>query len=166
VMNGEVYDFTLTTKHYIAFAVIAVNFLTYFFLRPVYKYTLALTIATGLFNLMLFTALNTTTRSTFNLNGFTLTFTFQPSVFLAGLIAYVINFKRVNNYLLLQIKSLRTTEEQQKSKMAMFAERTDKFKRRYEKYPDDTLLQIINENKFVPEAIEAAQQLLNERGEN
>jgi len=89
VMAGVTYDYELTIKHYIAFGAIGINFLTYFFLRPFYKYTLGLTVAVGLFNIMTFSALKTT--SSFGINS--LQIAFQPSAFWAGLLAYIINFK-------------------------------------------------------------------------
>src|SRR5436190_16434206 len=96
VLAGNTYDFVLTTKHYIALGATVINFFIYIFLRPLYKYTLALTIAFGICNFMTFTALTTTSTNSFHLNSLNIAFTFQPTVFLAGLLGYIINFKRIN----------------------------------------------------------------------
>ncbi len=149
----------LTIKNYIAFGVIALNFLTYSLLRRFYKYTLAVTIIVGLFNLIVFSAVEWTTSISFN----SLEVSFQPQAFLAGLLAYLINFKRVNNFLLDNIGTKQTPEERENYEKAIFAEETEKFKERYKNYSNETLTEIITENKYVPGALEAARQLLHER---
>ncbi len=159
VIAGTTYDYELTIKNYVAFGAISVNFFTYFFLRQFYKYTLGLTIAIGLFNLITFSALQTT--SSFGINS--LKIGFQPSAFWAGLLAYIINFKRINEFILDNLVTKQTPEEQERTEKARFAEGVEKFKRKYESYSVDTLAEIVTANKFVPEALEAARQLLNER---
>lgn len=159
VMAGETYDFELTTKHYIALAAIGVNLLTYFLLRPFYKYILGLTIVVGLFNLMTFSALETTQSFSFN----SLKISFQPSAFLAGLLAYVINFNRVNEFVIDNLATKRTPEEQETIEKARFGEGVEKFKKKYDGYSAKTLTEIVAANKYVPEALEAARQLLNDR---
>ncbi|RZJ50133.1 MAG: hypothetical protein EOO44_16965 [Flavobacterium sp.] len=96
VMAGITYNYELTIKHYIAFVAIVINIITYFFFRPLYKFTFILTVAIGLFNLMTFSALETT--QSFAFKSFKLSF--QPSAFLAGLLAYMINFKSVNKFII------------------------------------------------------------------
>jgi hypothetical protein len=96
IMAGISYDYELTTKHYIAFVAIAVNIVIYFFFRPLYKFTFILTVAIGLFNLMTFSALETTQRFAFK----SLKVSFQPSAFFAGLLGYMINFKRLNKFII------------------------------------------------------------------
>lgn len=162
VMAGVTYDFALTTKHYIAFGAIGVNLLTYFFLRPFYKYILGLTVAVGLFNHMTFSALETTQSFAFN----SLKVNFQPSAFLAGLLAYIINFKRVNELVIDNLATKQTPEEREKNEKARFAEGVEKFKGKYDGYSTETLTEIVTANKYVPEALEAARQLLNERQPN
>ena len=159
VMAGSSYTFELTTKHYIAFSAIGLNFLTYYFLRPSYKYTLAFTIAGGLLNFMTFPALETT--QSFGLNS--LKVSFQPSAFLAGLLVYLINFKKVNEFIIDNLTAKRTQEEQTKIAKARFQEGVEKFKEKYGNYSAEMLTEIVIEKKFVPEALEAARQLLKER---
>jgi hypothetical protein len=162
VMAGTTYDYELTIKHYIAFGAIGVNYFTYFFLRQFYKYTLGLTITIGLFNLMTFSALQTTSSIGIN----SLKIGFQPSAFWAGLLAYIINFKRINEFILNNLVTKQTPEEQERAEKARFAERVEKFKWKYESYSAETLTEIVTANKYVPEALEAARQLLNERQQN
>jgi hypothetical protein len=159
VMAGTTYDYELTIKHYIAFGAIGVNFFTYFFLRQVYKYTLGLTIAIGLFNLMTFSALQTT--SSFGINS--LKIGFQPSAFWAGLLAYIINFKRINQFILDKLVIKPKSGIQQRIEKARFAEGVEKFKEKYKSYSAETLTEIVTLSKNVPEALEAARQLLKER---
>ncbi|MFY7732087.1 MAG: hypothetical protein ACOVSR_01300 [Bacteroidia bacterium] len=162
VMAGITYDYELTIKHFIAFGAIGVNFFTYFFLRQFYKYTLGLTIAIGLFNLMTFSALQT--KSIIGINS--LKIGFQPSAFWAGLLAYIINFKRINEFILDNLVTKQTPEEQERIEKVRFAEEVEKFKGKYKNYSAETLTEIITANKYVPEALEAARQLLNERQSN
>jgi len=159
VLNGEIYDFILTTKHYLAFGAIGVNLLTYVCLRSFYKFTLGLTVLAGLFNLIIFSDLETTIG--FTINKFEISF--QPSAFFAGLIAYLINFRRINDFIIDHLTTTRTLEEQEKIDKTLFAEGVQKFKEKYENYSFDALTEIVNTNRFVPEAVEAARQLLNER---
>lgn len=159
VIAGDTYNFALTTKHYIAFGAIGLNFLTYWLFRPYYKYTLGLTITGGLFNLMTFPALEMT--QSFALSSFKVSF--QPSAFLAGLVAYIVNFKRVNEFIIDNLATNRTAEEQEKIEKARFQETVGEFKEKYSSYSVEMLTEIVIEEKFVPEALEAARQLLSEQ---
>ena len=159
VMEGETYEFALTTKHYIAFGAVTINFLTYFLLRQFYKYVIGLTVVLGLFSLMTFSALTST--SSFGINS--LKIGFQPSAFWAGLLGYIINFKRVNEFIVDNLATKQTPEARDTIDKARFAEGVEKFKQKYDGYSAETLTEIITANKYVPEALEAARQLLNER---
>ncbi|GEM56611.1 hypothetical protein B0A58_08805 [Flavobacterium branchiophilum NBRC 15030 = ATCC 35035] len=162
VMAGVTYDYELTIKHYIAFGAIGINFSTYFFLRQFYKYTFGLTVAVGLFNLVIFSALQTT--SSFGIGS--LIIGFQPSAFWAGLLAYIINFKRVNEFMVDNLASKQTPEERERIDKARFTEVVKKFKQKYDGYSAETLTEIVTANKYVPEALEAARQLLKDRQAN
>lgn len=158
VMVDETYNFLLKTKHYLAFVAIVVDLLTYFLLRPFYKYTLGLTIGLGLLNIMVFPALEVT--QSFALGS--LKVSFQPSAFFAGLVVYLINFKRINEFLIEHLITKGTPKEQ-KNVRAKFVEDVERFKVKYNNYSVEDLAEIVTENKFVPEAIEAARQLIKER---
>lgn len=158
-MAGDTYNFELTTKHYVAFGAIGLNFVTYWVFRPYYKYTLGLTITGGLFNLITFPALETT--QSFALSS--LKVSFQPSPFFAGLLAYLVNLKKINEFVIDNLTTKRTQEEQDKIEKARFQESVGKFKEKYGSYSVEMLTEIVNEKKFVPEALEAAKHLLKER---
>lgn len=159
VLAGDTYDFELTIKHYIAFGAIGLNFLTYFLFHRLYKYTLGLTITVGLFNLMTFPALETTRSFTFN----SLKVSFQPSAFLAAMLFYIINFKRANEFVIDILTNKPTPQQQDKIARVRFQESVSKFKEKYSNYSVEMLTKIVNEKRFVPEALEAAEQLLRER---
>lgn len=140
-MAGDMYNFELTTKHYAAFGAIGLNFVTYWFFPPYYKYTLGLTIAGGLFNLMTFPALETT--QSFALSS--LKVSFQSAAFLAGLVAYIINFKRANQFVIDNLTNKPTPEEQDKIEKAGFQESVGKFKEKYSSYSEEILTEIVIE---------------------
>ena len=154
VMANEVYEFELTIQHYLAFVVLIINFLIFFFYKSFYKYSLLSTILLGLFNVITFSAL----KETVSLKG--LGIGFQPSAMLAGLLVYVVNFKRATKFILRTVRTNYTPEQIAKIEQKQFAEETRKFVIRYKKYSTESLHQIVRENAFVPAAIEAAKQLI------
>ena len=167
-INGKVtiadtiYDYQLSAQHFLAFGAVALNFIAYFFLRNIYKYILVTTIAVGLFNLIVFSALHTTNSySTCLLPGVKVSF--QPSAFYAGMVCYILNFKRANRYIISQLTTKRTPEEIERNQKEQLAEEVQKFKDRYEGFSIEDLTKIVSEAKLVPGAVEAARQLLNER---
>ncbi len=156
VFHGVTFNVYLAISHYIAFVTILLNFLFYFFLRKFYNYILALTIGIGIFNIITFSALQTILQLTI----FRIGFNFQLAAFWAGLLAYVINFKRINGLIVEAFGNKQTEEEYDKYK---YNEDVLRFKEKYAKYTKEELSEIIRENKFVPEALEAAAQLLKEQ---
>lgn len=157
-LAGIKYEFTLSTEHYIAFGLVFMNLLIYFFIRKFYKYTLGLTIAVGLFNIVTFSAIRTTTS--FGVGS--LAVSFQLEAFWVGLLPYIINFKKVNEYVIDNLTTKSRTEEQKNTQKIEFAERVKKFKHNYENYSTENLTEIVTKNKYVPEALEAARELLAE----
>lgn len=158
-IGGEVYDFTLTFKHYFTFVALGVNALIYFWFRPFYRYSLGITVALGLLNLLTFSAIEETRTISFN----SLKLSFQPSAFWVGLFAYIINFKKVNNWILDYLANRQPSEEREKREKVRYAERVEKFKGKFENYSPENLKNIITSNNFVPDAQEAASQILIER---
>lgn len=159
VVSGKQYPFSLSLQHYLAFVSIAVNFICYFFFRSIYKYALLITIVVGLFNLINFTAV----EHFIGLRIGKVSISFQPTAFLVGFLVYVLNFKRANNFLIDLIAVKRTPEEQEKFEKKVFAEGVEKFRNTYSHYSNEALTEIVEAKKFVPEALEAARQLLQER---
>lgn len=160
VMGGETYDFSLNLKHYLGFAAIAINFIVYFLFRQFYKYSLPLTIAIGLFGLVAFSAL----QMKWNFGAIIgLPFGLQVAALLAGHVAYLLNFHNVNQSLADRLTAKRTPQEEVLYKETKSAESIQKFKEKYDNYSTEKLNEIIAANKYVPEALEAARQLLNAR---
>lgn len=159
VMAGETYDFALSSEHYAAFGILLVNFVCYFFLRQFYKYVLAVTVIVGLSNLANFSDLETTQCIKVN----SLKVCFQPATFWAAVLAYLINFKRVNSAIVSIFMSERTPEEIDQNMKARFDEEMQTFKERYAHYPSERLNELVLGNKLVPAALAAAQVILNER---
>lgn len=160
VMGGETYDFSLNLKHYLGFAAIAINLIIYFLFRQLYKYSLPLTIAIGLFGLVAFSALQMKWNFGFII---VLPFGLQVAALLAGLVAYILNFHNVNQFLADHLTAKRTPQEEVIYKESKSAESIQKFKEKYDNYSTEKLNEIIAANKYVAEALEAARQLLNAR---
>lgn len=154
VILYKTYEFELTIKHYLAFLVLLINILIFFFYKSIYKYSLLSTILLGLFNVITFSVLT----ETVSLKG--LGVGFQPSAMLAGLLAYAINFKRATKFILRTVRTNYTPEQIAKIEQKKFAEETQMFVSRYKAYSTESLHQIVRENEFVPAAIEAAKQLI------
>jgi len=89
--SGNTYDFTLTIKHYAGCVAVAINFITFLFFRPYYKFILLMTLFLGLFNLLSFSALTMTFG--FEIGGVGIRF--QPTSFFIILVTLIINIKRV-----------------------------------------------------------------------
>ena len=160
VMGGETYDFSLNLKHYLGFAAITINFIVYFLFRQFYKYSLPLTIAIGLFGLVAFSAL----QMKWNFGAIIgLPFGLQVAALLAGLVAYLLNFHNANQFVADHLTAKRTPQEEVLYKETKSAESIQKFKEKYDNYSTEKLNEIIAANKYVPEALEAARQLLNAR---
>lgn len=159
-MGGITYYFSLNQEHYLGYAAIAINLLTYFRFRQYYKYTLTFTIAIGLLGLIAFSALQMK-WSIGVING--LQIGLQVSAFLAGLTAYVINFRSVNERLVYYLGRKKTLKEKVQSREVISAERIQKFKQRYYNYSEEKLQEILTTNRYLPEAMEAARQITNER---
>jgi hypothetical protein len=160
VMGGETYDFSLNLKHYLGFAAIAINLIIYFLFRQLYKYSLPLTIAIGLFGLVAFSALQMKWNFGVIIG---LPFGLQVAALLAGLVAYILNFHNVNQFLADHLTAKRTPQEEVIYKESKSAESIQKFKEKYDNYSTEKLNEIIAANKYVAEALEAARQLLNAR---
>jgi hypothetical protein len=153
VISGTEDSFILTAKHYAAFLSLVINYASFFTVRQHYKYILSLTFLFGLVNLINFTPALTIS----GLRIGQLEIGFQPTIFLTVILTYFLYFKRLNNYIL----DLFTLTTDQNEKMVL--EQIEKFKYTYKNKDTEELIQIISENKYVPEALEAARQLLNER---
>ncbi|OYU97359.1 MAG: hypothetical protein CFE21_03445 [Bacteroidetes bacterium B1(2017)] len=152
---------SLSATNYLAMEVLAFNYLVYFLFPKFYKVTLTLTLVIGLFNIIEFSYGTTTVRA--SING--LIIYFQPQAFLAILLTYKINFKKINDFLFKKEGPEPSSEEAIKKDKVRFEEEVIRFKEKYESYSTATLLKILEGGKYVPEAMEAARLLLKERKE-
>jgi len=152
---GETQEFELLINHYLALLAIILNIIVYFKYRQYYKYTLPLTIFIGLFNLIIFSALESRSFISFG----TIEIGGQPASLLAGITLYIINFEKINK----AIFKVSDKKNSNKEVVQLWQEDIEKFKDKYQKYSTEALNHIVLEKRFVPEAIEAARQILQER---
>lgn len=157
--EGQIGTFELMPQHFFAFGAICLNISVYFFRRPFYKYTLLFTIALGLGNLLVFSAFKTTGSVSFN----SLSVSFQPAAFFAGFLGYVLNFKKVNSFLVRKVFSIQTPEERENNEKIQLEAGIEKFKQKFRDYSSEKLMEIINDKSYVPAAIEAANEILATR---
>jgi len=158
VMNDLEYDFSLSISHYIAFLLLAINYILFFVYRNVYKYAVTIFLVAGLFNFINFSSL--TSNFSFRIGGFH-TPGIQPVIFFIILITVLTNYRYINELITKNIRDISPNTKQNASQY--LSEKIDTFKDRYKSYSTDELNHIITENKFVPEAIMAAKELLYER---
>lgn len=85
--------FVLSSKHYLAFGALCLNYLIYFFARKYFKIILALTLLFGLLNHINFTPYKLSYFFTLG----SLEICFQPYVFFIIILTYLLNRKIVHN---------------------------------------------------------------------
>ncbi len=150
--------FLLNIKHYGAFIAVALCVISFFVFRYSYKYFLGITLLAGLTGLINFT-LNQ--YKWFLGFGKSEIISVQPIVLLIAILTYSINFKRANEFIINQLRSMKGQESEFVEQLQIG--KIEKFKERYCVYSDNQLKQILEEAEFVPEALEAARQLLDNR---
>ena len=159
--SGEIYNYTITSKHYGAFVAVTINLILYFAYRPLYKYTLSATLLLGLFNIINFTVAEYKWSTGFTwLN----TGEFQPTSFFVGLITFTINIKRIA--FRLAPKTEQTSEQIAIERQKEFNADVEKFKNIYHSKSSEDLIQIIADRKYTATALAAAQQIIDERQSN
>lgn len=153
VLAGTTYDFALSARHYGAFAVTGITLISFFFFRRYYVFCLGASILLGLFNLLYFTALQTSIGFGFG----ELSFDFNPTLLLIGFLAYLLNFQQANTYFFKLIKPspTRITRARQ--------EEIAQFKERFSSKSTEEINQLIAANRLAPAALTAARQLVRER---
>lgn len=151
---------SLTLQQYLAFASIIPLVLSYLLFPVSYKYLLAIMLGLGLFNVLNFTPMETS--ASFKVNHFEIKI--QPVIALICLLVYAMYFDYVNGLIALVIGH--SAEVAERKELEKRNEVIAKFKSRYQSYSNETLEQIIYEKRFVPEAIEAAQIIMEGRAKN
>jgi hypothetical protein len=156
--NGQEYEFTLTIKHYAAFAAVMINFVVFFIRRQYYKYVLAATLLLGLFGLLNFTPIAGRWVIRFGNLGIGL----QPVSFLVGLLTIALNFEAIK-VALGPSNSPEDLARNLAAKQKAFQKEVEKFKQKYTNVSSDELIKVLADKRYTDAAIEAAGQILEER---
>ena len=155
-VSGEVFEYTLSYKNYLGMGALVLNVIVYRYFRSFYKYSLVSTLFVGLFGIIIFSAVSTKIGINFGRVGIKL----EVTSLLAILLTYMLNFDRANFYIINFFSNSQTPEQLEKYQKAKFDEEVEVFREKFRFYPDESLIAILEASKFVPEAKEAARQLL------
>lgn len=155
-VSGEVFEYTPSYKNYLGMGALVLNVIVYRYFRSFYKYSLVSTLFVGLFGIIIFSAVSTKIGINFGRVGIKL----EVTSLLAILLTYMLNFDRANFYIINFFSNSQTPEQLEKYQKAKFDEEVEVFREKFRLYPDESLIAILEASKFVPEAKEAARQLL------
>lgn len=155
--EGSTYLFSSNSKHYYAFALVALNFIIYFAFRSLYKYTLILTFFLAIFGFVEVIALPKET--TIHLGS--IAFSFEPTCFYLLLVFL---------FLTLDLKKLSAPKSGDKKSAAYQRTKTevevDKYKNLYKNKSTEQLKAILSEKTVRDTAREALEQTIREREQN
>lgn len=157
IVVSILWNHTLGLKEYGAYAAVIVTLLIFFAFRPFYKYVLLLTLLLGLINLINFGPFDGTIKFSIG----SISIRVQTVSFFLCILTYITNFEKINEIFLLHFGT--TPEQSERYEEQVRAEQIGKYKKRYSDYSDELLNNILTENKYAPEALAAARQILNER---
>jgi hypothetical protein len=152
------YAFELTSAHYAALVLVGLCYITYAGFKRSYKYFLVTALLLGLFNIIVFTS----TQTTVGVGLGSLRISVQPAILATLILTYFLNFERVNSFILAQLGPSPANAERRRKQV--FEEEVSKFKTTFQRYPSPKLADIVESKTLVPAALEAARQLLRERG--
>jgi hypothetical protein len=152
-LDNVTYGFAPTIKHYGAFVAIVTLFSSFFWQRKYYNYALLLTFLLLTFNLINSNASEISIGLAIGELGIKL----NPFGLLFGLITYALNYQTISPLLLRLIKPSEAKIAYAQNKEII------EFKERFTRKSSDELAQIVADNKLIPVAVIAAQQLLQER---
>ena len=155
-VSGEVFEYTLSYKNYLGMSALVLNIIVYRYFRSFYKYSLVLTLFVGLFGVIIFSTVSTKIGINFGQLGIK----FDATSLLAILLTYMLNFDRANFFIINFFSNSQTPEQLEKYQKVKFDEEVAVFRERFMLYPAEALIAIIEASKIVPEAKEAARQLL------
>lgn len=151
--------FQLQQQHYFAAGLFVLCLIVYFIKREVYIICIITTLILFLFNLVVFTK----GFYLFKLRISLLQLNFQPHALLLLVLTIALYRKQVYEFIQFMFNSKLSPEEKEKQESLAYAKGFVKFKEQYARYSTDQLTLIVQENTFVPEAVEAARQLLEAR---
>lgn len=154
--------FQLQQQHYFAAGLFVLCLIVYFIKREVYIICIITTLILFLFNLVVFTK----GFYLFKLRISLLQLNFQPHALLLLVLTIALYRKQVYEFIQFMFNSKLSPEEKEKQESLAYAKGFVKFKEQYARYSTDQLTLIVQENTFVPEAVEAARRILEERSKS
>lgn len=148
-------------KLYISIACILVLFICYVVYNKGYKYLLAIVLLATLFGWISFFP----TEGYIRFSIFKIALTIQVGGLLLIGGTYWLNKESVNIFVVDSFQRLFdiTPERIQTMNQERFESSVSRYKQRYQEYTSEQLTLILQENRYVPEALEAARQLLEQR---
>ena len=153
LIGGESYDFAMSPRHYGGVAILVLAYTAFFKFRAFYKYVLATIFLLGQLRTVGFTPLD------FSIGLGTDTTRIQLdtiSIFL-GILIYAVNTTKINAAILGVLKPSEAKKHEQ-TRIEI-----DAFAARFAHKSPEELGAIINANKLVPAAVEAARLLLKQK---
>lgn len=148
-MTWEYLDTVALLQHLLAFTAVIACIIVYFFRRRYYAWVLLGTLLLGCFNLINFTPFEVVAYLRVF---YVLKLQFQPLVALVAGVA------------LAQL-TMGSRKPDEKEEVYLSTEKLADFKERYGAYDTERLQEIVRESRYVPEALEAARQVLEERND-
>ena len=153
--NGDYYHNEVGYEHYAGIIALLSCFSCYFFFRSFFKYALVGTLLLGTANFLSFML----GKTSFGLGFGGAAVSIQPLSFLLLLTCYFLNIPAANAFLRQYI----VPAPSPKQAAAVQHENISQFKATFSRKSDDSLRQLLTDNKLVPDALAAARELLAER---
>ncbi|MGI4870251.1 MAG: hypothetical protein ACRYFX_03625 [Janthinobacterium lividum] len=152
---GPTEHLVLSVAHYVGVGLVGLTVLLYFSYRSFFAYALLLTLLLGLFNLANFTPDEYRVALGFG----DLRLAVQPFVGLLLLVYYALNSQAINGFIRHYVVPPASPARQAQ----YHREEIDQFKSTFSKKSTESLGQLVEQNKLVPAAITAAQEIIAER---
>jgi hypothetical protein len=154
--DGSYTTISLTSAHYIGFIAVASCFVSYLWLHSYLRYILGITLLLSLFNLVVFLPSVVSISLFFGEVGVRI----NPIALLLLIAYYFLNRSAVHVFIrkyLVPAPAPAVLARQRR-------ENIDQFKQTFERKSNESLQQMLADNKLVPNALTAARELLEERG--
>ena len=149
--------FNFPVSNYFALLLLIFNAYIFFKNRRLYKYILGLTFLLAYTNLIRFTFNNYS--ASLSIGEFKISFI--PTITIVIIMTYILNFSRINRILgkLVSTSLISDVEYEQKR----FSTEFNDYLEKYASFDNEKLLKIINDERYLLEAREAAKHLLNSK---
>jgi hypothetical protein len=154
--EGRYVFLELSSAHYLGFIAVATCLASYLWLRPYFRYALGITLLLNLFNLAIFLPSVVAVSLSFG----EVRIGFNPFALSLLLAYYFLNRSAVHAFIrkyLVPVPAPAALARQQR-------ESIDQFKQTFERKSNESLQQMLADNKLVSSALAAARELLEERG--